>query len=48
MGDADAEIAEGIRLSRKAIELGKDDAAALCAGGLGWPSLGVNSKPALR
>jgi TolB-like protein/class 3 adenylate cyclase len=40
MVDAGAEIAEGIRLSRKAIELGKDDAVALCAGGFGLAFLG--------
>ena len=35
MADAAAEVAEAIRVSRKAIELGKDDAIALCAGGFG-------------
>jgi TolB-like protein/class 3 adenylate cyclase len=40
MVDVDAETAEGIRLSRRAIELGKDDAVALCAGGFGLAFLG--------
>jgi len=40
MADIDVEIAEGMRLSRAAIELGKDDAAALCAGGFGLAFLG--------
>ena len=40
MADIDVEIAEGMRLSRTAIELGKDDAAALCAGGFGLAFLG--------
>jgi TolB-like protein/class 3 adenylate cyclase len=40
MADAAAETADGMRLSRRAIELGKDDAAALCAGGFGLAFLG--------
>ena len=40
MVDVNAEIAEGIRISRRAIELGKDDAVALCAGGFGLAFLG--------
>jgi tetratricopeptide (TPR) repeat protein len=40
MADVDAEVAEGMRLSRKAIELGKDDAGPLCAGGFGVAFLG--------
>ncbi|SHH58560.1 adenylate/guanylate cyclase domain-containing protein [Bradyrhizobium erythrophlei] len=35
MSDPSAEISEGIRLARKAIELGRDDAFALGAGGFG-------------
>ena len=35
MSDPSAETAEGIRLARKAIELGRDDAFALAAGGFG-------------
>ena len=38
--DPRAETAEGIRLARKAIELGKDDAAALSGGGFGIAFLG--------
>lgn len=41
MVDVDAETADGIRLSRRAMELGKDDAAALCAGGFGLAFLGA-------
>jgi TolB-like protein/class 3 adenylate cyclase len=40
MEDEDVETADGIRLSRRAIELGKDDAVALCAGGFGLAYLG--------
>ncbi len=40
MVDEDAETADGLRLSHKAIELGKDDAVALCGGGFGLAFLG--------
>jgi len=40
MSDANAETIEGIRLARKAIALGKDDAFALGAGGFGLAFLG--------
>jgi TolB-like protein/class 3 adenylate cyclase len=40
MADIDAEVSEGMRLSRAVIELGKDDAAALCGGGFGLAFLG--------
>jgi TolB-like protein/class 3 adenylate cyclase len=40
MADVDAEISKGIHFSRMAIELGKDDAVALCAGGFGLAFLG--------
>lgn len=40
MSDPDAETAEGMRLARKAIELGKDDAPALSGGGFGIAFLG--------
>ena len=40
MADVDAEISEGMRLSRAVIELGKDDAASLCGGGFGLAFLG--------
>ena len=41
MSDPDAETAEGMRLARKAIELGKDDAPALSGGGFGIAFLGA-------
>ena len=41
MSDTQAETAEGIRLARKAIELGKDDAPALSGGGFGIAFLGA-------
>jgi TolB-like protein/class 3 adenylate cyclase len=40
MADVNAEITEGMRLSRAVIEMGKDDAVALCAGGFGLAFLG--------
>jgi adenylate cyclase len=40
MADVDAEIAKGIHFSRMAIDLGKDDAVALCTGGFGLAFLG--------
>ena len=40
MADTQAEAAEGMRLARKAIELGKDDAPALAGGGFGIAFLG--------
>ena len=41
MSDPAAETAEGMRLARKAIELGKDDAPALSGGGFGIAFLGA-------
>ncbi len=41
MADQEAETAEGIRLARKAIELGKDDAPALAGGAFGIAFLGA-------
>jgi TolB-like protein/class 3 adenylate cyclase len=41
MADPQAETAEGMRLARKAIELGKDDAPALAGGGFGIAFLGA-------
>src|SRR5262249_16106810 len=39
MKDRDQEIAEAIRLARRAVEVGKDDASALCWGGA-WVAYG--------
>jgi TolB-like protein/class 3 adenylate cyclase len=40
MTDVNVETAEGMRLARRAIELGKDDAVALATGGFGLAFLG--------
>jgi tetratricopeptide (TPR) repeat protein len=40
MKNVEAETAEGLRCSRKALELGRDDAVPLCAGGFGLAFLG--------
>jgi tetratricopeptide (TPR) repeat protein len=40
MADVDSESEQGMRLARKAIELGRDDAFAIGAGGFGLATLG--------